>query len=179
MHSAVGLQLKVCVAVLCRLRPASLLRWWSAWWRLGRTSIRQTSRRCAPTVAEVSNVSPSKCLTPCLSLSFTVIIVMRVNWVTFPRHAHLPQTLSGLAVGELDAEYSQAVAGTVTMGGLTVRPAVCIGTVRAMHSACRHGLTEDASLLPKTRAGAGKDWNAFRVALMAAKRKIKPPSGRI
>ncbi|CAK0787040.1 hypothetical protein CVIRNUC_010256 [Coccomyxa viridis] len=50
---------------------------------------------------------------------------------------------------------------------------------REVYATRQRSLAEDASPLPKAKAGAGKDWSAFRVALMAAKRKIKPPSGRI
>ena len=50
---------------------------------------------------------------------------------------------------------------------------------REVYATRQRSLTEDASPLPKAKAGAGKEWSAFRVALMAAKRKIKPPSGRI
>ena len=32
---------------------------------------------------------------------------------------------------------------------------------------------------PRGGAPGGKDWSAFRIALMAAKRRAKPPSGRI
>ena len=52
---------------------------------------------------------------------------------------------------------------------------------REVYATRQRSLAEDTSALPKTlpKAGAGKDWSAFRVALMAAKRKVKPPSGRI
>jgi len=53
---------------------------------------------------------------------------------------------------------------------------------RDVHATRQRNLAEDASSLPKTPGKAtagGKDWSAFRVALVAAKRKSKPPSGRI
>ena len=58
---------------------------------------------------------------------------------------------------------------------------------RDVYATRQRNLAEDASSLPKAAAGGkshvapagGKDWSAFRVALMAAKRKAKPPSGRI
>jgi hypothetical protein len=58
---------------------------------------------------------------------------------------------------------------------------------RDVHATRQRNLAEDVSSLPKTASGSGKagaaaggkDWSAFRVALMAAKRKAKPPSGRI
>lgn len=50
---------------------------------------------------------------------------------------------------------------------------------REVYATRQRGLAEDAGSLPKAKPGAGKDWTAFRVALMAAKRKVKPPSGRL
>lgn len=51
---------------------------------------------------------------------------------------------------------------------------------REVYATRQRSLAEDTSALPKAgKAGTGKDWSAFRVALMAAKRKVKPPSGRI
>ena len=50
---------------------------------------------------------------------------------------------------------------------------------REVYATRQRNLAEDTSTLPKSKVGTGKDWSAFRVALMAAKRKVKPPSGRI
>ena len=50
---------------------------------------------------------------------------------------------------------------------------------REVYATRQRNLAEDTSALPKSKAGMGKDWSAFRVALVAAKRKVKPPSGRI
>ena len=51
---------------------------------------------------------------------------------------------------------------------------------REVYATRQRNLAEDTtSTLHKSKVGTGKDWSAFRVALMAAKRKVKPPSGRI
>ena len=50
---------------------------------------------------------------------------------------------------------------------------------REVYATRQRSSSEDTTALPKSKAGTGKDWSAFRVALMAAKRKVKPPSGRI
>jgi hypothetical protein len=54
---------------------------------------------------------------------------------------------------------------------------------RDVYGTRQRNLAEDASSLPKVLANkavvTGKDWSAFRVALVAAKRKAKPSSSRI
>ncbi len=56
-----------------------------------------------------------------------------------------------------------------------------IDQCRDVHATRQRNASEDASSLPKTaiKAAGNKDWSAFRVALVAAKRKSKPPSSRI
>ena len=56
-----------------------------------------------------------------------------------------------------------------------------IDQCRDVHATRQRNLSEDPSGLPKTatKAAGGKDWSAFRVALVAAKRKSKPSSSRI
>lgn len=54
---------------------------------------------------------------------------------------------------------------------------------REVYATRQRNLAEDAGSLPKSAGkpgpGGSKDWSAFRVALVAAKRRPKPPSGRI
>ena len=58
---------------------------------------------------------------------------------------------------------------------------------RDVHATRQRAAAEDpAPALPALSSGkakggppGAKDWSAFRIALMAAKRKAKPPSGRI
>ncbi|BDA50552.1 Exocyst complex component 3 [Coccomyxa sp. Obi] len=56
-----------------------------------------------------------------------------------------------------------------------------IDQCRDVHATRQRNLSEDPGSLPKTatKAAGGKDWSAFRVALVAAKRKSKPSSSRI
>ena len=56
-----------------------------------------------------------------------------------------------------------------------------IDQCRDVHATRQRNAAEESSSLPKTatKAAGNKDWSAFRVALVAAKRKSKPPSHRI